>query len=64
MDAYDLSGKMKKIWADNADKNSGGIDKKLGDIRVCVWTNEGYREVVGVRYNQKLKMIELEMDAE
>jgi len=33
-------------------------------MRVCVWTEEGYREVVGAVYNPNLKLIELRLDEE
>lgn len=64
MDAYDLYHKLKYTWAENVDKSSGTINKSSGIIKVCVWTDDGYREVVGLTYNDKLKIIELELDKE
>jgi hypothetical protein len=64
MDAYNIYHLLKKLWAEHTNKNSGIIDKSGGDIKVCVWTAEGYREVIGLRYNESLKFIELELDVE
>jgi hypothetical protein len=64
MDAYNIYHLLKKLWAEHTNKNSGIINKSAGDIKVCVWTDEGYREVVNVCYNDKLKFIELELDKE
>jgi len=65
MDAYDISNKMKDLWAQHTDKNSGSGKKNFGyDIRVVTWTEHGYREVTGLKYNEQLKMIELELDNE
>jgi hypothetical protein len=64
MDAYDIYHKIKQLWSDNVDKASGTINKPSGIIKVCVWTEDGYREVIGASYNSKLKIIELEMDQE
>jgi hypothetical protein len=63
MDAYDISNNMKQMWSDWTDKSSG-TGKKIGDIKVCVWTEHGYREVTGLRYNPTMKFIELELDEE
>jgi hypothetical protein len=63
MDAYDISGKMKSIWMDHCDKNSGSISR-IGEMAVVVDTPEGYREVVGLRYNKEIKAIELIIDKE
>lgn len=64
MDAYNIYHLLKKLWAEHTNKNSGIIDKNTGDIRVCLWTQDGYREVTGVHYNHTLKFIELELDEE
>ena len=65
MDAYDISNQMKNLWAQHTDKNSGYGKKNFGyDIRVVTWTDQGYREVTGLKYNEQLKMIELELDNE
>jgi len=65
MDAYDISNQMKSLWAEHTDKNSGAGKKNFGyDIGVVTWTNQGYREVTGLRYNEQLKKIELELDNE
>ena len=62
MDAYNIYHLIKHLWADHVNKNSGTIIKPSDVIKVCVWTEDGYREVVGVRYNDNLKFIELELD--
>lgn len=64
MDAYDISEIMKKMWSELTPKNSGELTKRMDDIRVCVWTEHGYREVVGLHYNPTTKFIELELDEE
>lgn len=64
MDAYDIYHAMKRLWAEHVNKNSGVMGKSSDAIKVCVWTEEGYREVTGVVYNEKLKLIELELDKE
>ena len=38
--------------------------KSSDEIKVCVWTPEGYREVTNVTYNDNLKLIELTLDQE
>lgn len=64
MDAYNLYHIIKQLWANYVNKNSGEIMKANESIKVCVWTNEGYREVRNAMYNEKLKMIELKLDQE
>jgi hypothetical protein len=65
MDAYLLYQSIKQLWAEHTNKNSGGISKNdYTYMKACIWTDEGYREIVGASYNPKLKMIELEMDKE
>lgn len=62
MDAYDISEIMKKMWSELTPRNSGELTERISDIRVCVWTEQGYREVVGLHYNPTIKFIELELD--
>lgn len=62
MDAYNIYHLIKSLWAEHVNKNSGTIIKHSDAIKICVWTEEGYREVVGVHYNDKMKFIELELD--
>lgn len=64
MDSYDLSELIKKLWVDNCDKSSGNLTKPKNQIKICVWTDEGYREITNAKYNPRLKMIELELDNE
>lgn len=64
MDAYDIYHRIKHLWAEYVNKSSGTIDKNRDIIKICVWTPEGYREVVNVVYNDKLNFIELELDQE
>lgn len=56
MDAYLLYRTIKQLWSEHSMENS--------NMKVCVWTNEGYREVVGASYNSNLKLIELVLDEE
>jgi hypothetical protein len=64
MDAYNIYHLIKSLWAEHVNKNSGIILKSSDVIKICVWTEEGYREVTNVVYNHKLKFIELELDKE
>lgn len=64
MDAYNIYHLIKRLWSEHVNKNSGTIIKSSDAIKVCVWTPEGYREVVDVVYNDKLKFIELRLDEE
>lgn len=64
MDAYNVYHLIKSLWAEHVNKNSGVLEKSPDMIKVCVWTEEGYREVIGVVYNDRLKFIELELDKE
>ena len=63
MDAYDISEKMKKYWAALYPKASGELNKTKLPVKVCVWTDQGYREVKGIVINN-LGFIELELDNE
>lgn len=64
MEAYLLYQSVKQLWVEYTNKHSGVISKDNDNIKVCVWTEEGYREVVGASYNSQIKMIELELDKE
>lgn len=64
MDTYDLIDKLKSVWVDNVDKNSGDIRKSGQQLKLCVWTEEGYKEVLGFKYNSSLKIIEVVLDEE
>jgi hypothetical protein len=64
MDAYNIYHLIKSLWAEYVNKNSGLLEKSSDRIKICVWTEEGYREVTNVHYNDKLKFIELELDRE
>jgi hypothetical protein len=64
MDAYNLYHVIKQLWSSHVNKHSGEIIKASESIKVCVWTDEGYREVRNAVYNEKVKMIELELDQE
>lgn len=63
MDAYNIFHLIKRLWSEHVNKHSGIITSSDA-IKVCIWTSEGYREVVGVEYNEKLKFIELRLDEE
>lgn len=62
MDAYDVSEKIKKYWAVLYPKNSGEMLKPRSKVKVVVYTDEGWREVVGVYINDNV--IELKLDTE
>ena len=64
MDAYDISEIMKRMWSEVTPKNSGELTKRMSEVKVCVWTEHGYREVTGLHYNPTTKFIELELDNE
>lgn len=63
IDARDLSEAIFKQWQEKYPKDSGNIAKSLQKVPVVVWTEDGYREVVGSRINAQ-GMIELELDNE
>lgn len=62
MDAYEIAGKIQKYWAALFPKNSGEIIKNKDRIKVCVMTEDGLREVVGVYIQDNF--IQLELDKE
>jgi hypothetical protein len=64
MDAYFLYQSIKQLWSEHTNKNSGLISKSDDVMKVCVWTEHGYREVISARYNENSKFIELELDGE
>lgn len=64
IDAYNIYHMIKRLWSEHLNKNSGSIQKNTESIKVCVWTEEGYREVTNVIYNDKLQFIELILDEE
>lgn len=64
MDAYNIYHIIKRLWSEYVNKSSGALIKSQDAIKVCVWTEDGYREVVNVTYNEKYKFIELELDQE
>lgn len=63
MDARDLSEQIFKLWQEKYPKDSGTIHKSLQKVSAVVWTEQGYREVVGARINE-LGIIEIELDGE
>lgn len=62
MDANDIAEKIKKYWMALFPKSSGEIVKSRNPIKVCVLTDQGYREVVGVKIEGEF--IELVLDGE
>lgn len=64
MDAYDLFWKIKQLWMDNTDKNSGSGPKTKKYMAVMIMSKDGYREVVGVKWNKEINAIELIIDEE
>lgn len=63
MDARDLSEQLFKLWQVKYPKDSGSIHKSLNRIPAVVWTEQGYREVIGVRINNQ-GLIQIELDDE
>ena len=63
MDARDLSEQIFKVWQENYPKDSGMIHKSLKPLRAVVWTDQGYKDVVGVQMN-KLGFVEIILDEE
>lgn len=63
MDARDLSEQLFKMWQEKYPKDSGTIHKSLQSVPVVIWTEHGYRQVVGVCINS-LGIIELQLDEE
>lgn len=63
MDARDLSEHIFKKWQEVYPKDSGAIHKSLKAVPVVVWTEHGYRQVIGVTFNH-LGIIELQLDEE
>jgi hypothetical protein len=52
MDAYEISHKIKELWAENVPKNSGQIDK--GNTRIGVYCNtpHGIWKLSDVSYDE------------
>ena len=64
MDAYDLTWKIKGLWAENIEKQSGLGMAPKSDMKVLINTPEGYRQVVGAVWNKETNSIELVLDKE
>lgn len=64
MDAYDIIFKMMDLWREHADKTSGVLLKNKAPIEIIVNTNDGYRSIVGMKWNSELRKIELILDEE
>lgn len=64
MDAYNIYHIIKRLWSEHVNKHSGSLIKAEDCIKICVWTDDGYREITNVTYNEKLNFIELELDQE
>lgn len=64
MDAYELFWRIKTIWMDNTDKQSGIGPKSTPHMATMIMTPDGYREVIGVKWNSEIKAIELITDEE
>jgi len=61
MDAYELYQSIQALWMRHVDKKNG-TKLGVGNLPVCVWTSEGYKAIKQVKYNEDLKIIELELD--
>jgi hypothetical protein len=64
MDTYDLYHEIQKVWIEHSGKNSGELHKKFQHMATVVWTPEGHREVIGVKWNSEIRAIELILDTE
>jgi myo-inositol-hexaphosphate 3-phosphohydrolase len=64
MDAYDIYQRIKTLWSVNCDKQSGVLTHDLKEMKVLVYTQDGYREIVDLRYDENLKSIILIKDEE
>ena len=64
MDAYDIYQRIKTLWSVNCDKQSGVLKHDLKEMKVLVHTQDGYRKIVDVRYDENLKSIILIKDEE
>lgn len=58
MDAYDLVVKMRQLWMENYDKNSGSIHKLERQVDVYV----GDAKVTDILYDTELKRIQILLD--
>jgi hypothetical protein len=64
MDAYDIYHRIKHFWSQHCDRQSGILNKDFKKMPVVVWTPEGYREIVNIKYDENLKAIVLIKDKE
>ena len=58
MDAYDLYWKLKTLWMENCSRVSG-VTTKTAHMAIMIPTENGYREVLGAKYNKEIHAIEL-----
>jgi len=58
MDAYDLYWKLKTIWMENCGRISG-VTTKTAHMAIMIPTENGYREVLGAKFNKDINAIEL-----
>ena len=52
MDAYEISNKIKELWATHVPKNSGTIDKSTTEIGVYCNTPYGIWKLSDVSYDE------------
>lgn len=64
MDAYDIYQRIKCLWSVNCEKQSGILKHENYKMPVLVYTEDGYREIVNMRYDESLKAIILIKDEE
>jgi hypothetical protein len=64
MDSYELFWRIKTIWMDNTDKQSGLGPKNTQHMATMIMTKDGYREVIGAKWNSEIRAIELITDEE
>lgn len=64
MDAYDIYQRVKYLWTVHCDKQSGVLTHNYKEMRVLVHTDDGFREIVNMRYDEELKAIVLIKDNE
>lgn len=64
MDAYDIYQRIKCLWSVNCEKQSGILQHDPVKMPVLIHTEDGYREIVNMKYDEELKAIILIKDVE
>jgi hypothetical protein len=64
MDVYDLYQKIQQLWVDHVERDSGTLHKKKKHMVAVVNTDEGFREVIGVTWDDEIKAIRQIVDGD